>query len=376
MSAVRVLVVTIVHDPRDSRIFARQIAAMLDAGWHVTYAAPFSATGAPVPQLARLRALDLPRAYGRRRAAAWRAARRLVRAESARHDLVLLHDPELVLATAVRGTPAVVWDVHEDTAGAIEHKGWLPPSARGVASAGARWLERWSERHFDLILAEHAYQDRFARTHTVVPNTVRVPPAVSASGSSTVVYVGSITRVRGGLDLIEVGRQLRRRTDGAVTLRLIGPADEPTTTALEAAVAAGDVRWDGRQPSDVAMKALDGALAGLSLLHDTANYRASLPTKVVEYMAHGVPVVTTPLPLAKALVERAECGFVVPFATPSVAVDAVLRLLEDPALRERMAASGRATAVAEFDWSVQSAAFLAELERVVAKHQSRRSVSP
>lgn len=93
-------------------------------------------------------------------------------------------------------------------------------------------------------------------------------------------------------------------------------------------------------------------------------------------MAHGVPVVTTPLPLAQALVERAECGFVVPFATPSVAVDAVLHLLDDPALRERMSASGRATAVAEFDWSVQSAAFLAELERVVTKHRTRRNPTP
>ena len=38
-----------------------------------------------------------------------------------------------------------------------------------------------------------------------------------------------------------------------------------------------------------------------------------MPTKVVEYMAHGVPVITTPLPLAVELVQNADCGFVVPF---------------------------------------------------------------
>ena len=58
---------------------------------------------------------------------------------------------------------------------------------------------------------------------------------------------------------------------------------------------------------------VDGALAGLSLLQDEANFRHSLPTKVVEYMARGVPVVTTPLPRAAELATAHECGFVVPF---------------------------------------------------------------
>jgi glycosyltransferase involved in cell wall biosynthesis len=61
---------------------------------------------------------------------------------------------------------------------------------------------------------------------------------------------------------------------------------------------------------------LDGALAGLSLLHDEPNFRHSLPTKVVEYMARGVPVVTTPLPAAAELARGYECGFVVPFGDP------------------------------------------------------------
>ena len=56
---------------------------------------------------------------------------------------------------------------------------------------------------------------------------------------------------------------------------------------------------------------LPGALAGLSLLQDLPNYRHSRPTKIVEYMAHGVPVVTTPLPVAVELVESAGAGVVV-----------------------------------------------------------------
>ncbi|MFD0395345.1 glycosyltransferase [Streptomyces nogalater] len=76
------------------------------------------------------------------------------------------------------------------------------------------------------------------------------------------------------------------------------------------------MRWYGFLPNDRALARLSGALAGLSLLHDQPNYRHSRPTKVVEYMAHGVPVVTTPTPLAAELVERHGCGLVVPYRDP------------------------------------------------------------
>ncbi|MFO7959616.1 MAG: methylmalonyl-CoA mutase family protein [Nitriliruptoraceae bacterium] len=112
------LVVTVVHTPLDARIHHRQIRAMRLAGWSVTFAAPFTATGTdPAAVVPGTVTRDLPRASGRRRVAGLRAARRLLAEEAADHDLVLLHDPELLLA--VRGLAdrhPVVLDVHEDLA--------------------------------------------------------------------------------------------------------------------------------------------------------------------------------------------------------------------------------------------------------------------
>ena len=39
------LVVTVVHNPEDARIRQRQINALIEAGWHVTYVAPFRGFG-------------------------------------------------------------------------------------------------------------------------------------------------------------------------------------------------------------------------------------------------------------------------------------------------------------------------------------------
>jgi glycosyltransferase involved in cell wall biosynthesis len=122
------------------------------------------------------------------------------------------------------------------------------------------------------------------------------------------------------------------------------------------------LRWYGFLPNDRALARLSGALAGLSLLHDQPNYRHSRPTKVVEYMAHGVPVVATPTPLAAGLVERYGCGLVVPYQDPPAAARAIRRLAGDAELRLRAAHQGREAAVTELDWRHRAADFVDLLE--------------
>ena len=47
------------------------------------------------------------------------------------------------------------------------------------------------------------------------------------------------------------------------------------------------------------------------MLDDTPAFRASVPTKIYEYLAHGLAVVVTPLPRVEALVAQAGAGAVV-----------------------------------------------------------------
>ena len=356
----RALVITVVHHPEDARIRHRQIDALLSAGWEVTYAAPFSGHGVPaVSTHPRLTVLDLPRALSRTRVAAFRAARALLEARGAGHDVVLLHDPELLLTLRRLELPPVVWDVHEDTAAAVSLKPWLP-SALGRPTAWAvRRYERRAEQRVNLLLAEHAYRDRFRKPHPVVPNTTKVPASPLPPDDPRVVYVGHLTRARGVHELIELGRQLHARTDGRLRVQLVGHADREATAALEAA--SGWVDWLGFLPHEEAMAVVDGALAGLSLLHDEPNYRVSQPTKVIEYLAHGVPVITTPLPLARRLVEEVGAGIVVPFGDGAATLDAVLTLDAAPDARAGMGRLGHAHARDQLDWTLRSREFVSRM---------------
>ena len=378
---MHVVVCTVVHHPADARIFYREIQALLDAGHDVTYIAPHGELAAAVRNESHdqdpgqagsergrgtLRRVTIPRASGRRRVGALRAAQAAMAEQVAGADLLLVHDPELLLVLPPKGKrPPTVWDVHEDTAAALTTKAWLPDWLRPVAAGGVARAEHLAERNLHLILAERGYNARFAGEHPVVPNTTYVPEmAAPPSGHRRVVYVGWLSPDRGSAEMVELGRLLKPH---GIAVELIGQADAAARGHIEAA---GDaVRWHGFVPNADALRLVEGALAGLSLLRDEENFRHSMPTKVAEYMGRGVPVVTTPLPLAVELVEAGGCGFVVPFNDPAAAREAILKLDTDPDLRVKMGLRAHEYALANLAWPPHAAAFVAQLETwAAARH--------
>jgi glycosyltransferase involved in cell wall biosynthesis len=362
--AMRVLVVTVVHRPDDARILHRQIRTLREHGLSVTYAAPWTATG--VAAAADLAVRDLPRAVGRSRLRALIAAARLLRTEGPSHDLVLLHDPELLLAVRLVGAHRlvpVVLDVHEDAAAALAGRTWLPGLLRRPLSLLVRRLERWAERHIHLILAEDGYRRRFGGDHPVVRNLPWAPEAVVSSDDRTttgslpvVLYVGRLSRGRGLEEMIDLGRRLR----AAASIELVGPVDDELRSALEGAVAEGAVKWHGFVPNDRIGPLLQRASVGLSLLRDEPNYVVSMPTKVLEFMVHGLPVVTTPLPEVRALLAAEGGGLLVGYEDVDAAEVAVRRLLVDPDLRRCLAEEARAIGMTR-TWEKEGARLAAVL---------------
>lgn len=355
---MRVLVVCPVHDPRDARIAEREIPALLAAGHDVTQAGPFTAVGAIAQP--GVRPIDIPRSVGRKRARAVHHTRRMLREQAPHHDIVLLHSPDAVIAASGLDHAGIVWDVHEDTAAAVGTKPWLPRALAAPAAWSIRAGEAWAERNVHLLLAEHSYADRFARSHPVVPNSVFVPDAVPRPERGRVVYLGSVTRARGARELIEVGRLL---ADGpAIRVDVIGGAGPEVLGDVEVARDRGWIAWHGYVKNSVALSLVDGATAGLSLLHDEPNYRHSMPTKLLEYLAHGVPFVSTPLPLAVELAEVSGGGIIVPFGDLGAAYDAIVELNADDDRRQKMADIGREWVRANANWAIDGAAFIRQLE--------------
>jgi glycosyltransferase involved in cell wall biosynthesis len=358
-TGVRFLIVTCAHHGEDARIVHRQARSLLAAGHHVTLVSPAPGrTDVDPPGLVRV---AIPRAEGRRRLHAWRAARAAVRARVGEADLLLFHDPELVVALARRrwGVP-VVWDIHEDYLAHVDDALWIPALLKPLMRVPVRLIEWWAKRRCHLLLAEEGYTRRIG-PYPVVPNSTWVPDTAAPAGTdepARVVYVGRVSVDRGLDELIELGSLLR----GRAVVEIVGGADAEVRERLQAAHDAGLVRWSGFLPNPEAMARLAGALAGLSLLHDVPNYTVSRPTKLLEYLAHGLPVVTTALPLAAQMVIGSNAGAVVRFdhaaADAAVVID---RWIADRALVQQMGAAGHSYVLVHQSWQADSQQFVATL---------------
>lgn len=78
---------------------------------------------------------------------------------------------------------------------------------------------------------------------------------------------------------------------------------------------------------------------GLMPLDDSEFAKGKCAFKLIRYMAAGLPVVASPVGMNAEVVVEGETGFVA--STPAQWEDAVVALVEDPELRERMGAAGR-----------------------------------
>jgi glycosyltransferase involved in cell wall biosynthesis len=293
-----ILVLTTVHAPDDTRIRERLVRTLEEVG-SVSYA-----TRRPGPSdHAGLRWLPLSGGRLRRNV----AAIRLLLGQ--RWDVAVLHDPELIpagaLARLVRRAP-VVFDVHEDLEAQISTKEWVPVWARPVFRWIARVLYRLAERTLVLTLAEPGYRRLFERDHAVFPNHPRADryPEPLAAGDGTAVYVGDITRARGIEDALAAC--------GKADLPLIAVGRVDETLASELRRLGPTVTLTGPLPNPDAIQLVATASVGVSPLRDEANYRESLPTKTLEYLAMGVPVVATALPGTRSVLQGLDAVWLVP----------------------------------------------------------------
>ena len=92
-----------------------------------------------------------------------------------------------------------------------------------------------------------------------------------------------------------------------------------------------------------------------------------VPRTILEAMACGVPVVTTNLPHLVGIIDGA--GLVVPPKEPTLLADAILTILEDSSLAEKMGQQGRRKIEQEYSWEDTVGKVLALYESVIANRR-------
>jgi len=290
-------VVTTVHWPDDTRIRERLIRS-LQLELEVVYAAK-----SPGPtDCAGLRFIELRGGRLRRNLLALRLGLQRW------WDVLVLHDPETLpvglIARAARSKP-VVFDVHENIPATALTRDWAPGLLRRPLARFLARLLRFAERRLTITLAEDGYQELFRDPHQVFPNfpDTSFYPDPAPVGDGTVVYLGDATLERG------LGTAAEACWAAGRPLTVIGRASD---RVREAMIKTGAVlEFVGALPNAEAVSRVAGASVAICPLRDTPNHRDSAPTKILEYLAVGVPVVASDLPGTRSLVGRLSGVFLV-----------------------------------------------------------------
>jgi glycosyltransferase involved in cell wall biosynthesis len=102
------------------------------------------------------------------------------------------------------------------------------------------------------------------------------------------------------------------------------------------------------------MKYTKGADIGLCLEKDTnLNYRYSLPNKLFDYIAAGVPVIASNLPETGKLLSEYDCGIIIESVIPEKISKAISELRKNP---DRLSELRRNAALAsqKLNWPIES----------------------
>lgn len=85
------------------------------------------------------------------------------------------------------------------------------------------------------------------------------------------------------------------------------------------------------------MRLTKSADAGITLDKDTClNYRFSLPNKLFDYISAGIPVIASDLPEVRKIIDRYECGLVIPSVNADEIINALKKIRDNRDLLNKM----------------------------------------
>ena len=380
----------IVHSdfPDDVRV-AREVGAAADAGFDVTVVALRREGQLRHEHVAGADVYRLPISHGRgvsalRLAVEYLGFTALATLQLAkltlrrRFDVVQVHNPPdfLIVAALIprlRGA-RVAFDVHDLSSDMFAMR--FPRRAARVATPLLHGIERAATRVADLVVTVHEpYRAELVRRGVPEPKTLvvlnsvdesllpaRVPPKREPF---RIVYHGTVTPHYGISLLVDALATVAAHVPD-VRLEIYGDGDAVPAlrTAAEARGVSQLLHLTGeRLPHDEALRRVAGASVGVIPNPPSPLNRFALSTKLFEYVALGIPVVSADLPTLRAHFDPEEVAFFRAGDAESLAQAlAAVASDYDAALERARAAKQRYDD--SYRWELQAARYVNALRRL------------
>jgi len=362
---MKVCIFSSVHNALDNRIYYREARSLHKAGYEVVLIAVH-----PREEFRDgIHIIPVPRFPRWRRPQLWFSlTRRVIETDS---DIYHFHDPELLFTTPwirkITRCPTI-YDIHEAVADFIEIKDDLPTIERIALAWLFRWLEPLMARfQSGLIFADdqiaQSFQDISLPKTTLFnfPDSDFIDNALSATQNikarlPVVLYLGGMKHSRGSKLMLEAFSLVLQEIPQA-RLMLVGPF---APSALEKEVRDDIVRLDiqnavtviGEVPFEKVPTYLTEAAIGWVPFQPVSKYQKNIPTKLFEYMAYALPVVSSNLKSVQPFIHQGENGYLVAAEDPHAHAHAIMEILKNPQKANHMGRNGQKMVGQNFRWEL------------------------
>lgn len=357
-----VCIITSVHSAFDHRIFHKEAKTLVKAGYDVSLVAQHDRD--EVVDGVKIKALPESR---HRLFRMLRTLSVLRQALAEKAKIYHFHDPELIpvgFALKLMTKAKVIYDVHEDYPQLMLFKSWLPKLVRRAASLLMYGMERIVLSYVDTVVTTtEALADRFKREKKTIAvhNYPLVDLFRGESGPGPdqdfdIIHVGTVLESRlsfmlsVGLELKRMGHDFRWCILGIypkMKLWAEHKLDELDDNLGENFV------FIERVPHQDVPNYIRRSRIGINHHPAESRFLRVFPLKIYEYMACGVPVVSSDLPLTRECLAGYNCGILVRPDDETEFARAIMSLLGDTKKAKQMGEAGKRLVEERYNWSLE-----------------------
>lgn len=261
----------------------------------------------------------------------------------------------------------VVYDVREYYRGVLEP--WVP----SIVLKFVDLLEVWALKRIDLIFTVNdIFTRRYRQMSTQpvvtiynapekdlfkkIPNQ-RIREELNLENKFIVLFAGTIREYAGLRELVEVARHLKDAKIEGIKFLLVG--EGPLKKQIQAVISENGVGSMFEQMSWLRFSRLNQVINASDLVsciytHQDPNNAYALPIKMFEAMSCGKPFIASKTSLLMVdIANRYRCGLICE-EDPKSILNAILKLRDDPNLREELSRNGRSVIEKEYNWENMS----------------------
>lgn len=281
------------------------------------------------------------------------------------------HDPELLpwaFLLRLSGIK-VVYDVHEDVPQQVSRNpalpGWakvvLPPIVTFVEWIGVRFINGVVATSPTIASRFPAHKTVLVRNFPLLDELEQTDPMPMAERPLEFTYIGSISEDRNIYRMIEAAARV---SGGQARLRLAGGfASSETQLRAEQMPEWRAVTFEGWVSREGVANILADGRAGLVVLKPVPHEMMTLPIKLFEYMAAGMPVISSDFPVWREIIDDAQCGLLIDPMQTNDLVQAMQVILSDPAEAQAMGERGRRAVIEKYNWENEALKLIELYER-------------